>query len=127
MTAPGPAHPQVCHPHESVNDRLGDRISAAFGSMATFWILVGWQLGWMLLAECGVWWFGSDKYPFAFLLFLSNLIQLWALPVLGNTANRADEKRRAKADADHQALTHIALQVDAIAARISTTTGRKEP
>ncbi|MFF4403847.1 DUF1003 domain-containing protein [Streptomyces sp. NPDC001404] len=127
MTVPGSAHPQVRHPHESLNDRLGDRVSSAFGSMATFWVLVGWQLGWMLLAELGAGWFGGDKYPYPFLLFLSNLIQLWALPVLGTTANRADEKRRAKADTDHQALTHIALQVDAIAAQIGTSTGREEP
>ncbi|MEV8480222.1 DUF1003 domain-containing protein [Streptomyces sp. NPDC051173] len=127
MTAQAPVHPQVRHPHESLNDRLGDRVSSAFGSMTTFWMLVGWQLGWMVLAEAGVWWFGSDRYPFPFLLFLSNLVQLWALPVLGNTANRADEKRRAKADADHEALTHIALQVDAIATRVSTDAPRKEP
>ncbi|GAA3032045.1 putative membrane protein [Streptomyces olivoverticillatus] len=127
MTAPVPVHPLVRHPHESLNNQLGDRISAVFGGMATFWVLVGWQLGWMLLAGAGVWWFGSDKYPYPFLLFLSNLIQLWALPVLGNTANRADKKHRAKADADHEALTHIALQVDAIAAQIGMTTGRKEP
>ncbi|RLU81140.1 hypothetical protein CTZ27_33415 [Streptomyces griseocarneus] len=125
MTALVSSHPQVRHPLESLNDRLGDRVSAAFGSMTTFWVLVGWQLGWMVLAEAGVWWFGSDRYPFAFLLFLSNLVQLWALPVLGNTANRADEKRRAKADADHEALTHIALQVDAIAAQVGTGTSRK--
>jgi uncharacterized membrane protein len=95
-----------------LNNRLGDRISAAFGSMRTFWLLVLWQLGWMLLAEAGVWLFKGDKYPFAFLLFLSNLIQLWALPVLGNTQNRADVKRTLKADADHVALTHIALTGD---------------
>ncbi|MCC3769757.1 DUF1003 domain-containing protein [Streptomyces sp. UNOC14_S4] len=126
MTAPTPSHPQVRHPHASLNDRLGDRVSAAFGSMTAFWVLVGWQLGWMVLAEAGMGWFGSDRYPFAFLLFLSNLVQLWALPVLGNTANRADEKRRAKADADHEALTHIALQIDAIATHVRTDTARKE-
>jgi hypothetical protein len=45
------------------------------------------------------------------------LIQLWALPVLGNTQNRADEKRNLKADADHQALTYIATHLDAVAAQ----------
>ncbi|WP_438489592.1 DUF1003 domain-containing protein [Streptomyces sp. S186] len=116
-------HPQVPHPLESVNDRLGDRISSVFGSMTTFWVLVGWQLGWMILAEAGVWWFGSDRYPFAFLLFLSNLIQLWALPVLGNTQNRADAKRTLKADADHQALTYIANRLDEVAAHVDALQG----
>ncbi|GGX40786.1 DUF1003 domain-containing protein [Streptomyces noursei] len=111
-------HPEVPHPLESLNDRLGDRISSVFGSMTTFGILVGWQLGWMLLATVGVGWFGSDRYPFAFLLFLSNLIQLWALPVLGNTQNRADTKRSLKADADHQALTYLATRLDEVAASV---------
>lgn len=107
------SHPQVPHPHESLNNRLGDKISSAFGSMRTFWVLVCWQLGWMLLAGFGAPLIKSDPYPYVFLLFLSNLIQLWALPVLGNTQNRADEKRNLKADADHTALTYIATQEDA--------------
>lgn len=112
------SHPAVEHPHEALNDRLGDKISAVFGSMTTFWILVGWQLIWMVLAEAGLWLFKGDQYPFSFLLFLSNLIQLWALPVLGNTANRADTKRGLKADADHKALTYLAQRLDQVAAHI---------
>jgi len=108
-------HPSVQHPHESLNNLLGDKISSLFGSMTTFWLLVCWQIGWIGLAEAGVWLFKGDKYPFAFLLFLSNLIQLWALPVLGNTANRADVKRNAKADADHVAMTYLAQRADQIA------------
>lgn len=112
-------HPAVRHPHASLNDALGDRINLVFGSMTTFWLLIAWQLGWMVLAELGIWLFKNDAYPFPFLLFLSNLIQLWALPVLGNTQNRADEKRNAKADSDHTALTHIAVTADAILARLA--------
>lgn len=95
-----------------MNNRIADRISICFGSMAMFWGLVTWQLVWMLLAEVGLFLFKGDKYPFPFLLFLSNLIQLWALPVLGTAQNRADEKRNAKADADHTALTYLATLAD---------------
>jgi uncharacterized membrane protein len=111
------SHPQVPHPHASLNNEIGDKISSVFGSMRTFWILVVWQLGWMLLAVLGAPLIKHDPYPYVFLLFLSNLIQLWALPVLGNTQNRADEKRNLKADADHQALTYIATHLDAVAAQ----------
>lgn len=111
-------HPRIKHPHADLNDRIGDRISAVFGSMRTFWVLVGWQLGWMLLATLGAPVLKRDPYPFVFLLFLSNLIQLWALPVLGNTQNRADVKRNAKADADHAALTYLAHRVDAVAEQL---------
>ena len=107
-------HPAVVHPHAGINDQLGDKISGVFGSMRTFWLLIGWQLVWIIGATVGVPLLRRDPYPFEFCLFLSNLIQLWALPVLGNTANRADLKRSLKADTDHQALTHIALAVDRI-------------
>ncbi len=40
---------------------------------------------------------------------------LWGgLPMLQRAANKADARREAKADADHAALTHIALAVDRI-------------
>jgi hypothetical protein len=41
-------------------------------------------------------------------------IQWWALPALQRSQMEADQKRDAKANADHQALTHIAHIVDAI-------------
>lgn len=115
-------HPQVAHPLRSLNIKVGDRVNAAFGSMITFWVLVVWQLGWMTLATLGAPLLRDDPYPFTFCLFLSNLLQLWALPVLGNTANRADQKRTLKADSDHRALTYIANRVDAISIRLDTPT-----
>lgn len=115
-------HPHVTHPNmlipTSVGSRFADAVARVFGSMSMFYSLVVWQLGWMLLAGLGVWWFGHDGFPFPFLLFLSNLIQLWALPVLGVATNRADVKRQAKADADHEALTAIAHRIDDIAADV---------
>jgi predicted MFS family arabinose efflux permease len=45
-------------------------------------------------------------------------IQWWALPALQRSQVQADRKRDAKADADHQALTHIAHRVDAILAAV---------
>jgi hypothetical protein len=46
-------------------------------------------------------------------------IQWWALPALQRAQVKADVKREAKADADHEALTHIANTVDAILAQVS--------
>lgn len=45
-------------------------------------------------------------------------IQWWALPALQRSQMRADRKREAKADADHEALTHIATSVDEILRRL---------
>ena len=46
-------------------------------------------------------------------LFAQSWIQWWALPALQRLQVKADEKREAKADVDHIAMTHIANQVDA--------------
>lgn len=45
-------------------------------------------------------------------------IQWWALPALQRSQMQADVKRDAKADADHQALSHIAAAVDEIKAAL---------
>jgi uncharacterized membrane protein len=111
-------HEHVRHPFADFDAALASRVNRWFGSMVTFWVLVAWQLGWMLLATLGVLFFRSDAYPFVFLLFLSNLIQLWALPILGSTTNEADRKRDLAASAQHEALTYLANRVDAIHAAL---------
>ena len=50
-------------------------------------------------------------------------IQWWALPALQRSSVKADQKREAKADSDHAALTHIANTVDAILARVEAKSG----
>ena len=115
-------HPAVPHPADTVNDRFADKVTTAFGSMRTFWILVAWQTAWIAAATAGLPLFKRDPYPFAFLLFLGNLVQLWALPLLGASQNRAAVRHEAKADADHAALTHIATVVDQIAAQTKGAT-----
>jgi hypothetical protein len=46
------------------------------------------------------------------IILSSNWIQLWALFALQHTQKKADEAREVKADADHEAMTHIANQLD---------------
>ena len=46
------------------------------------------------------------------IILSSNWIQLWALFALQHKQKKADEAREVKADADHEALTHIANQLD---------------
>jgi uncharacterized membrane protein len=64
------------------NDRLAVFITSKFGTMGAFYVLVIWNIVWIFLATLGVGVFKLDPYPFTFLLFLSNLVQLFALPVL---------------------------------------------
>lgn len=50
-------------------------------------------------------------------------VQWWALPALQRSQMEADRKRDAKADADHQALSHIASAVDDIRSALSAGRG----
>lgn len=47
-----------------------------------FYLLSFWMAAWMGLATASIWLFSRDRYPFSFLLFLSNIIQLLYLPLL---------------------------------------------
>lgn len=85
------------------NTQLAVLITHAFGSMIAFYILIAWMFGWMILASIGFWLFALDRYPFSFLLFLSNLVQLWALPVLAVGQNVLG--RHAELMADEQFAT----------------------
>lgn len=60
----------------------------------------------------------SDSVKITLGVISGSWIQWWALPALQRSQVKADIKRQAKADADHEALTHIANTVDAILARL---------
>lgn len=96
------------------NGRLALWITRGFGSMWSFYILVGWMLGWMALATAGFWWFRKDQYPFAFLLFLSNLIQLWALPVImvgQHVLSMASDKQAMQTFRDTEAVLELTDEI----------------
>ena len=48
------------------------------------------------------------------ILLSSNWIQLWALFALQHTQMKGDAARQIKADVDHQAMTHMANQIEEI-------------
>lgn len=62
----------------------------------------------------------SDSVKITVGVISGSWIQWWALPALQRSQVKADQARQAKADADHEALTHIAHTVDAILAKLET-------
>jgi uncharacterized membrane protein len=100
--------------HENLNERLAVKITSWFGTMAMFYALVAWMLVWMGLATLGVWYFRLDPYPFPFLLFLSNLIQLWALPILAvgqQVLSRAADRQARQTYNDAEAILRLQDEV----------------
>lgn len=79
--------------HAGVNGRLAAWITARAGSMRTVYICSAVTVIWMILGSRQV--LGFDPYPYPFLLFLGNVVQLSLIfiillgqQVLGRTADR---------------------------------------
>ena len=104
----------VKHEHLGFNGKIALFITNKFGSMGAFYILVAWMFIWMTLATLKIGVFKTDPYPFVFLLFLSNLIQLWALPVLAvgqQVLSKASDKQAQQVYKDAEALLEIQDEV----------------
>lgn len=96
------------------NDRLAVFITQKFGTMWAFYILVIWMFGWMTLAVLGIGLFRQDPYPFTFLLFLSNLVQLFALPILAvgqQILSRASDKQAEQTYKDAESILKLEDEV----------------
>ena len=109
-------HPHVPHPTDlaprqrmsGFNNWVTRHLTLALGSVAGMWL----ALVVPLIA------FGVPPLLKILGLVSSYWVQLWALFVLQRSANVADIKRDTKADADHQALSHLAITADAIKAHL---------
>ncbi|MCX7616759.1 DUF1003 domain-containing protein [Tepidiforma sp.] len=115
--APGaPVHPQdvleSLRSEETAfrrfNGWLADHVAALAGTMAFFHVL------WLLIVGWAVWQSGIlhnrgfDPYPYSFLFFiLGGVMQSLFVPTMLTASNRAEERDRVKADADHRAQAHL--------------------
>jgi uncharacterized membrane protein len=106
--------PTTANEHVGFNGWLAAGITRSFGSMWAFYVLVIWMIAWMFLATMGFSIFKFDQYPFTFLLFLSNLVQLWALPVLAvgqQVLSRASDKQALQTYEDAEAVLHLTDEI----------------
>ena len=102
------------HEHLGFNGRLAVFIKTKFGTIETFYVLVIWMFGWMILATAKVGIFRKDPYPFNFLLVLSNLVQLFALPILAvgqQVLSRASDKQAEQTFKDAEAILKLQDEV----------------
>ncbi|WP_037370497.1 DUF1003 domain-containing protein [Amycolatopsis orientalis] len=89
--------PQALDQAVSVNGRIAAWLTQRLGSMWAFYLAAGTQVVWMGLAALGVQ--RLDPYPFAFMTFLSTLVQLIFMivimvgqGVLGQAGDRRSEQ-----------------------------------
>jgi len=86
--------PRVEDQHIGLNGKIAATITRAVGSMWAFYVAAVFQFGWMALALAGV--IRFDPYPFAFLLFISSLLQLifmFVIMVGQDVLGRAGDQR----------------------------------
>ncbi|HLQ17275.1 MAG TPA: DUF1003 domain-containing protein [Candidatus Eisenbacteria bacterium] len=108
------APPKVSDEHIGFNGRLGAAITRRVGTMWAVYIAIVIQVTWMTLATLGIWEFRRDPYPFAFLLFLSNIVQLLLMFVLmvgQQVLGAASDKRAVVTYQDAEAILHECLQM----------------
>ena len=111
LTAP----PQIADQHVGFNGRLGAAITRSVGTMWAFYAAALVMATWMILA--GAAWgplHRIDPYPFAFLLFLGNIVQLLLMFVImvgQQVLGAASDKRAVVTFQDAEAILHECLQM----------------
>jgi uncharacterized membrane protein len=109
--------------HVGLNGRIAATLTRAVGTMWAFYAAAVFQLGWMGLAIIGI--IKFDPYPFAFMLFLSSLLQLvleFVIMVGQDVLGKASDVRAQQTYLDAEAVLHecealqkhLALQDEAI-------------
>jgi uncharacterized membrane protein len=107
--------PMVSDEHIGVNGRLGAAITRRVGTMWAFYTAALFMAAWMVLA--GFAWgplHHVDPYPFAFLLFLGNIVQLLLMFVImvgQQVLGAASDKRAVVTYQDAEAILHECLQM----------------
>ena len=107
--------PRVADEHVGINGRLGAAITRSVGTMWAFYTAAVVMALWMALA--GPTWgplHKVDPYPFAFLLFLGNIVQLLLMFVImvgQRVLGSAADKRAVVTYQDAEAILHECLQM----------------
>ena len=117
------SHPSTWFPRRdrtwlaAVNDRVLDWVSVhVLASMVMFDIALIVPLVVIPMA---------DSVKITLGVISGSWFQWWALPALQRSQLKSDQKRAAKAESDHLALTHIANTVDAILAKLDAPKPRE--
>ena len=107
--------PKVADQHIGLNGRIGAAITRRVGTMWAVYLAFVFMVSWMVLA--GFAWgplHNIDPYPFAFLLFLGNIVQLllmFMIMVGQQVLGAASDKRAVVTYQDAEAILHECLQM----------------
>ena len=98
---------KVADQYIGLNGRIAAAITRAVSTMWAFYVAAIFQFGWIALAQLGV--IKFDPYPFAFLLFISSLLQLvfmFVIMVGQDVLGQAGDDRAQQTYLDAEAVLH---------------------
>jgi uncharacterized membrane protein len=121
--SPNEPHPWIAErarhrPHRTIDEQIGfnGRLAAVItkgvGTMWAFYLAALLMGSWMLLSLLRV--IPFDPYPFAFLLFLGNIVQLLLMFVImvgQQVLGKASDKRAVQTYKDAEAILHECLRL----------------
>jgi uncharacterized membrane protein len=87
-------------------DRIALLITGAIGTMYAVYFLAMFMAGWILL-QVFLGKAAFDPYPFAFLLFLGNIVQLLLMPLLMVGQNLQGRHTEVRAEEEYRRVTKI--------------------
>jgi uncharacterized membrane protein len=106
----GPA--RASHEHVGFNGRLAAGITRKIGTMWTVYGCVVVTVVWMLLGSSRM--FGFDPYPYPFMLFLGNVVQLLLIFIIlvgQQVIGRSADKRALQTYLDAEAILQDCMQI----------------
>ena len=103
---------RVADQYVGLNGRIAATLTRAVSTMWAFYAAAAFQLGWMGLSLLGV--IRFDPYPFAFMLFMSSLLQLvleFVIMVGQDVLGKAADRRSQQTFLDAEAILHECQQL----------------
>ena len=94
-----------------INARIARAVTAGVGTMYAFYALALFMGGWILW-QTAVTAKPFDPFPFAFLLFLGNIVQLLLMPLIMVGQNVQSAHADARADADFDVNTKAEREIE---------------
>lgn len=105
------------HQRMSRQDRIALALTSAVGTMYTVYVLIAVILGWMLI-ESSQGNAAFDPYPFAFLLFLGNIVQLLLMPLILVGQDIQSRHHEALAEEEYLTVNKTFHDLDAVLAHL---------
>lgn len=107
-------------------DRAADVIAEFGGSWMFIFVTALFMGGWMMLN-----WFmnpgGFDPYPYAFLLFILNILQAFQAPIIMMSQNRQSDKDRLRSDLDYEVNLKNEISLNEVLRRLDVLESERLP